>query len=109
VFGGSENGCGWVKNFERITISNIYDLNSVYEFGPGRLGRGSPVELKLSVMPYSDINSLIANQKAHKDRINAEDNNKIQSTFNMVCSLVRFDRMVIEIAKQMPQFIIEIL
>ena len=96
------------KNSGRTSISNMFDLNCGYKFVPGKPGQASPVELKLFVMSYSDINSLTANQKAHKDRINAEDNNKIQSTFNMVCSLARFDRLIIQFAKQMPQFKIEI-
>jgi hypothetical protein len=35
---------------------------------------------------YSDINSFIASQKAHRERINADESSTIHSNFNMFCS-----------------------
>jgi hypothetical protein len=42
-------------------------------------------------------------QKAHKERIKAEESSKIHSTFNMICSSVEFTSgSWIYPAKQMP-------
>jgi hypothetical protein len=38
----------------------------------------------LICLPYSDINSLTASQKAHNERINAEVSSRMQRTFIMV-------------------------
>jgi hypothetical protein len=72
----------------RTFILSLSYLKCINELKPPGNEKGGVTDLAqiLYWVRYSDINSLTASQKAHKERINADESSKIHSTFIMIGS-----------------------